>query len=291
MRTVTNSFARQEARFGLILILPCLIILSALVLYPIGYNLVLSFHKVSFTLGNTPIGLRNYATVLSDPEFWTSLGTTAVYVVCSTVGSTLVGLGVALMMNCRFPLRGLVRGLLLLPYVAPVISVVFSWQFFFDPVQGFFPYFLVDVLRVADLRFNLIGAPDTALWVAVVFNIWRSFPFMYLMILSRLQAIDTTLYEAAEMDGAGRWACFRHITMPELRFVIGALVLLRFIWNFNKFEEVFLLTDNVKVLPVFTYFKAFTGTQDLGQGAAIAVVQTMILSGVIVLYAKKVLKW
>ncbi|HUX40440.1 MAG TPA: sugar ABC transporter permease [Rectinemataceae bacterium] len=291
MRVASFSFERQEARFGVALVLPSLIVLAALVLYPIGYNIFLSFNDVSFTSGNVFVGLKNYSDLLGDVEFWNSFGTSATYVLFSTFGSTLLGLVVALMMNVKFPFRGLVRGLLLFPYVAPVISVVFSWQFFFDPVQGPFAYLAVDVLHLASKRFNLIGDPSSALWVAIVFNIWRSFPFMYLMILSRLQAIDETLYEAAEMDGADSWVRFRHIIFPELRFVIGALVLLRFIWNFNKFEEVFLLTDNVKVLPVFTYFKAFLGTQEIGQAAAIAVIQMIVLTGVILIYAKKVLKW
>jgi multiple sugar transport system permease protein len=120
---------------------------------------------------------------------------------------------------------------------------------------------------------------------------WKAFPFTYLMILSRLQTIDTTLYEAAEIDGAGAIRKFWSITLPELFFVLGSIVLLRFIWNFNKFEEVYLLTDNVKVLSVYTYFKAFTGSLDLGQGSALVVIQFSLLVGLILIYVKKVLKW
>lgn len=286
-----HSFEAEEAQFGRLLISPALIVLALLVLYPIAYNFYLSFNKVSFTTGNVFTGLENYFNILSDKEFWISLWITLVYVFCSTMGAALLGLGVATMMNKEFPLRGLVRSILLFPYVVPVISVVFAWQFFFDPVQGPFTHFMVNVLSLYKTRFNIIGQPKSALWIAILFNIWRSFPFMYLMILSRLQAIDTNLYEAADIDGAGRWAKFRYITFPELYFVLGSLMLLRIIWNFNKFEEVFLLTDNVKVLSVFTYFKAFTGTQDIGQGSSIAVIQTVILTGIILFYVKKVLKW
>ena len=140
-------------------------------------------------------------------------------------------------------------------------------------------------------RFNIIGSPATAVWVAVVFSIWKNFPFSYLMILSRLQAIDQNLYEAAEMDGATGWQKFRFITLPEVYFVMGAIVLLRMIWNFNKFEEIYLLTDNVRVLSVYTYFKAFVGTMELGQGAALAVIQFLLLIGFILFYVKRVLKW
>ena len=291
MRTVGFSIERQEARFGRMLILPSVLVIGVLIIYPILYNLILSFFSVSFVKDNVFVGLRNYTDILTDSAFWISVGTTFVYVIVSTLGAAALGVAVALLMNVNFPFRGLVRSLILLPYVAPVISVVFSWQFFFDPVQGFFTYLFVDVLSLSNERFNLIGNPSSAIWVAIVFNIWRSFPFVYLMVLSRLQAIDSTLYEAAVIDGANKAQQFRYITMPEIYFVVSAMVLLRFIWNFNKFEEVYLLADNVRVLPVYTYFKAFIGTQSIGQASAVAVIQFVILLGFILLYVKKALKW
>jgi multiple sugar transport system permease protein len=111
------------------------------------------------------------------------------------------------------------------------------------------------------------------------------------MVLSRLQAIDQNLYEAAEVDGANGWQQFKAITLPEIYFVVNALILLRVIWNFNKFDEVYLLSSNVKVFSVYTYLKAFTGTMDLGQGATLAVIQFVLLIGFILFYVKKVLKW
>ena len=149
----------------------------------------------------------------------------------------------------------------------------------------------VELLGLFEERFNLIGAPRNAIVVAILFNVWKNFPFSYLMLLSSLQAIDGSLYEAAQIDGASGWQRFRFITMPEIFFVLGALVVLRVIWNFNKFEEVFLLTDNVRVLSVFTYFKAFTGALDQGQGAALALIQFLLLVGFILFYVKRVLKW
>jgi multiple sugar transport system permease protein len=285
------SLERDEARFGWRLILPAVVIIGGLIIYPIFYNIYLSFFDVKLTGANVYLGLANYADVLSDPTFWSSVLTTFVYVIATTVGTTLVGLGVALVMNKKFPLRGFVRGLILLPYVAPVISVVFSWQFIFDPVNGIFMHMTVEMLHIFRQRFNLIGNPQTAVIVAIIFNIWKNFPFAYLMILSRLQSIDTTYYEAADIDGASSWQKFLQITLPELYFVVGAIVILRVIWNFNKFEEVYLLTDNVKVLSVYTYFKAFTGAMQQGQGASLALIQFLLLVVFILFYVKRVLKW
>jgi len=286
-----HSLLLEESRFGWKLVLPSIIILCSLIIYPIFYNIFLSFFDVKLRAKNIYIGVENYQNILTDLSFWKSILTTIIYVFSTTVGTTLVGLGVAIAMNKEFPLRGLVRGLILLPYVAPVISVVFAWQFIFDPVNGIFMHVAVEKLHLFESRFNLIGDPKTAIIVAVIFNIWKNFPFSYLMILSRLQSIDQTMYEAAEIDGATQWKKFLYITMPEIFFVLGAIVILRFIWNFNKFEEIYLLTENVKVLSVYTYFKAFTGAMDQGQGASIVVAQFLLLIGFILFYVKKVLKW
>jgi multiple sugar transport system permease protein len=288
----TNLLARREARFGRLLIAPALVVILGLILYPIIYNIYLSFFNVSLAGRNVFLGLSNYLAVLTDSEFWSSVLTTMLYVVLSTFGTTILGLIVAMVMNRTFPLRWLARSLILLPYVAPVISVVFAWQFFFDPVNGIFMHVMVEKLGWMDQRINLISEPGNALWVAILFNMWRNFPFSYLMILSRLQAIDETLYEAAEIDGASGWQKFRFITLAEIYFVVGALILLRFIWNFNKFEEVFLLTGiNVKTMPIYIYLKAFIGTMELGTASALAVVQFLILVGIILIYVKRVLKW
>ena len=285
------AIERAENRFGWKLILPAIIIIGGLIIYPIGYNVFLSFFDVTLQGERTYVGAANYRDVLTDPTFWRAVLTTFIYVIGTTVGTTLVGLGVALVMNRKFPLRGVVRGLILLPYIAPVISVVFSWQFIFDPVNGIFMHWTVEVLKIFKQRFNLIGQPQTAILVAILFNIWRNFPFTYLMILSKLQAINDTYYEAADLDGASGWQKFRHVTLPELYFVLGAIVILRMIWNFNKFEEIFLLTDNVKVLSVYTYFKAFTGAMEQGAGASLALIQFLLLLGFILFYVKRVLKW
>ena len=286
-----KKLERREAIFGWALILPAITIIGALILYPIIYNVYLSFFDVKMMGDNVFTGFNNHKNIILDRTFWNSLGTTVTYVFFTTMGTAMVGLGVALAMDKKFPLRGLVRSLILFPYVAPVISVVFAWQFIFDPVNGIFMHITYDKLHFFSERVNLIRSPDTSIWIAIIFGIWKNFPFTYLMLLARLQAIDKTLYEAADIDGCNDWKKFKYITFPEMYFLLGSLVLLRIIWNFNKFEEIYLLTENVKVLPVYTYLKAFTGIMDIGQGAAIALIQFALLVGFILFYVKKVLKW
>jgi len=286
-----RSLQQREASLGWALVLPSVVVILSLILYPIVSNVISSLFEVSLVEKDTFIGLTNYRNVISDIDFWKAVLITVAYVIVTTLGTALVGLGVALVMNKQFPLRGLIRSLILLPYVAPVFSVVYAWKFIFDPVNGIFMDLTVEKLGIFSQRFNLIGNPDTAIWVAIVFSIWKYFPFTYLMILSRLQAIDNNLYEAAEVDGASRWQQFRYITLPELYFILGSIVLLRVIWNFNKFEDIYLLTDNLKVLSIYTYFKAFVGIIDLGQGSALVILQFVLLLVFILVYLKKVLKW
>ena len=285
------SIAQRESRLGWGLVAPSIGVIGLLIIYPILYNMYLSFFEVKLAGENIFVGLANYERLLKNTAFYGSLVTTAVYLLGSITGSTVVGLLVALLMNQRFPFRNVVRAIILLPYFAPVISVVFGWQFIFDPVNGIYNHVIVDILNLTDHRYNLIGDPKSALLVVILFDTWKHFPISYLLIISKLQSINRDQYEAAAMDGCGPVGRFFHVTLPEIYFVLGTLVILRLIWNMNKFEEVFLLAPNVHTLPVFTYYTAFTGIIDQGLAASVAVVQFLALSLLIFFYVKKVLKW
>jgi multiple sugar transport system permease protein len=134
-------------------------------------------------------------------------------------------------------------------------------------------------LGVIDLPIAYLAERGLALLIVIVFEAWRYFPFAMLMILARLQAIDETLYEAAEVDGANIWAKFMYITLPELRYILGAIFLLRLMWTFNKFDDIFLLTGGgfgTKVLPVLTFEFSFR-LLDFGRGAATSMILLVIL--------------
>ena len=288
---MNSSLAQTESRLGWKLMAPSVAVIVLLIFYPILYNIYLSFFDVKLTGAKAFIGVANYKNLMTDAAFYGSLLTTTIYLAGTVIGTTVLGLLVALLMNLRFPLRNTVRTIILLPYFAPVISVVFGWQFIFDPVNGIYNHMVVDVLQLTPERHNLIGSPKTALLVVIVFDIWKHFPISYLLILAKLQSINKEQYEAAAIDGCGPIARFFYITLPELYFVLGTVVILRLIWNLNKFEDVFLLAPNVQTLPIYTYYTAFTGIIDQGLAASISVVQFLFLSLLIFFYVKKVLKW
>ena len=288
---MTITIEQRESRLGWKLIAPSIGVIGLLIIYPVIYNLYLSFFDVRLTGEKIFIGLSNYERLLKDAEFYSSVVTTIIYLFGSVAGSTLVGLFVALLMNLKFPLRNAVRAVILLPYFAPVIAVVFGWQFIFDPVNGIYNHVVVEMLGITGARHNLIGNPRTALIIVILFDIWKHFPISYLLIISKLQSINRDQYEAAAIDGCGPVRRFFHVTLPEIYFVLGTLVILRLIWNINKFEDVFLLAPNVETLPIFTYYTAFTGIIDQGFAASVSVFQFILLSLLIFFYVKKVLKW
>jgi multiple sugar transport system permease protein len=293
-----NSLRAREARLAWLLVLPTAVIVFGLVVFPALFSVWISFHDVGLHNLNDVFhahftGWENYRKVFDDFAFkfqswqnWGAAITSIIYSLSSTILTLAVGLVAALLLNRRFRARGLARAIFLFPYVAPIVSVAFVWRWILDPRPS-------GVLNDLLMRLNLIDAPmaylatrGLAIILVIIFEAWRYFPFAMLMILARLQAIDSTLYEASDVDGANPWQKFIFITIPELRYVLGAIFLLRLMWTFNKFDDIFLLTGGgfgTKVLPVLTYefsFRLF----DFGRGAATAMILLFILAIFMILY-------
>ena len=299
-----NSLEAREARLAWILILPTALIVFGLVLFPAIFSVWISFRDVG--LGNLNdvfrapfVGLENYRRVVTDFAFkfqglgsWGAAVTSVVYSFSATCLTILVGLIASLVLNRSFRGRGLVRAVFLFSYVAPIVSVAFVWRWILDPRPSGVVNDILMRLGIIELPKAYLATRGLALLIVILFEAWRYFPFAMLMILARLQAIDRTLYEAADVDGANTWHKFRHVTLPELRYVLGAVFLLRLIWTFNKFDDIFLLTGGgfgTNVLPVLTYqfsFKSF----DFGKGAANAMILLLILVVFLVIYVLTVMR-
>lgn len=294
----------QETRLAWMLISPTALIVLGIVVFPAFFSIWVSFHDVGLhnlnDVFHAPfVGWDNYQKVFDDFAFkfqgmqsWGAAVTSIVYSFAGTILTLTVGLIAALLLNRPFRGRGLTRAIFLFPYVAPVVSIAFVWRWILDPRPS-------GVLNDILMRLNIIELPKAylatrglALLIVILFEAWRYFPFAMLMILARLQAIDSTLYEAADVDGANVFHKFWYITLPELRYVIGAIFLLRLMWTFNKFDDIFLLTGGgfgTKVLPVLTYefsFRLF----DFGRGAATAMILLVILVIFIAFYIAIVMR-
>jgi multiple sugar transport system permease protein len=299
-----KSMQAQEARLAWMLISPTALIVLGIVIFPAFFSIWVSFHDVGLhnlnDVFHAPfVGWENYQRVFDDFAFkfqgmqsWGAAVTSIVYSFAGTTLTLIVGLVAALLLNRPFRGRGLTRALFLFPYVAPVVSIAFVWRWLLDPRPSGVLNDILMRLNIIDLPMAYLSQRGLALLIVIIFEAWRYFPFAMLMILARLQAIDSTLYEAAEVDGANALQKFWNITIPELRYVIGAIFLLRLMWTFNKFDDIFLLTGGgfgTKVLPVLTYefsFRLF----DFGRGAATAMILLAILVIFITIYITVVMR-
>jgi multiple sugar transport system permease protein len=281
--------ARQrENRAGLAYLSPTLVVVLVVVVLPILWTVMLAFQRIRLiNLRRAGVfgeyTLANLETVLTSPGFWSSLWTTLVYTVGSTAGSILLGLVAALALRGRFRGRTLVRASVLLPYVAPVVAVAFVWNVLLSPQFGLVNDWGVRFLDW-DRPIAFLSQSEYALFTVIAFETWRYFPFAFLFLLARLQAVPADLEEAARVDGAAPTQIFRHILLPQLGAVIALLSVLRFIMTFNKFDDVYLLTgggSGTEVVSVRVY-EFLTARFDIGAAAAQALV---LAAGLVVLLA------
>ncbi len=224
-------------------------------------------------LTNATFTPENFAQVFDGVEFLSVLWVTLFYTFFGTIGAIVLGLFAAMLLDRQFRGQGLLRGLFLFPYVAPIIAVAFTWIILFDPFSGSVNALLVQ-MGVVDSTINFFGQRPFALIMVTVFAMWGYFPLCFLFILARMQSIPEDMYEAAEMDGASPFQMFWYLSIPQLLGILSVLFLLRFIWTFNKFDDIFLLTGGsagTRTLTVNVYEQAFA-VSNIGAGAAVAVV-------------------
>lgn len=250
-------------------------------------------------LTNSVLSLENYRKIFSASEFWTVLRVSLYYTLFGTLGALLFGLFAAQLLSSKFPGRGILRGFFLFPYVAPVIAVAFAWVLLLDAGPGGTLNAILMKIGATDGPVNFLGQRSTpisvfgftlkfpvALTTVISFEVWRYFPLSFLFILARMQAMSSETYEAAEMDGATPLQQFWYISLPQLAGILAVLFLLRFIWTFNKFDDIFLLTGGgagTRTLTVDVYEQAFA-VSNLGAGAAVAVVVFVVLLGSALLF-------
>ena len=279
MRSRTSG-ARTARRLrtrglGLALSLPALVYIVVFLLVPLVYNLWISLsdaNGANLISGNFSLrGLTNYRAVLADPEFWNGVTLSAVFTVACLVLQFVIGYVLALFFRRPFPGNGVIRALLLVGWILPpvVTGTVFKW--IFDSDYGVLNHFLV-LLGVVDAPVHWLTGPASAMVAVVTANLWVGIPFNMLLLLSGLHTIDDSLYEAASVDGAGRWRQFVSITSPLMRPVIVSVLLLGVINTYKVFDLIYTMTKGGPVsatttLPVYTYAETFK-VFDFGNGAA-----------------------
>jgi multiple sugar transport system permease protein len=278
----------RDAVVGLLLFLPAALVIFGFIFFPVGYSAWLSLtNKHAIRPDYDFVGLENYIELAADPDFWWAVWRGTVFSVGSIGLQVLLGLAVALLLNQSFRGRGLVRGLALFPYMLPTIVVILIWKWLLSASYGPVNYALQALGLIAT---PVVWLGERWLMASTIFvAVWQFFPFVVISLLARLQTIDLQLYEAAAIDGAGAWRRFCHVTLPELRFVLFVVVLLRTFFMFTKFDLPWLmatgggLQELVQNLPVLAFRKTFRFFQ-AGEGAAISVSLFLLLILLTVVY-------
>ena len=286
----TLTLRQQENRAGLAFLSPTLVVVLVVVILPILWTVMLAFQRIRL-INVRRAGifgrytLANLEVVLTSPGFWSSLWTTLLYTVGATFFSILFGLIAALALRAAFRGRTLVRASVLLPYVAPVVAATFVWGVMLNPQFG-----IVNEVGTGLLGWNepvaFLSERPTALLTVIVFEMWRSFPFAFLFLTARLQAAPAVLEEAARVDGATPTQVFRHIVLPQLMPTIAVLALLRFIWTFNNFDDIYLLTGGGAGTEVISVrvFDYLVSRGDIGAASAQALVLATVLMVLVTVY-------
>lgn len=297
-----SEMARQEDRAGRALVTPTFLVVTVVVLVPFVATLLFAFQDLriidipAMSLRDIDLTWDNFAAVIASAGFWTAMRTTVIYAVLTTIGSIGTGLVVALALRQPFRGRGIVRGLVLVPFVLPVVAAVMVWRTLLNTQYGFVNAFGQEFLGwSAPISFLATASHDVAgvsvpvtLLVVIAFEIWKSFPLAYLFIMARLLATQRDVEEAALIDGATPWQRFRHVIAPQLYGVIALLSVLRFIWSFQNFNDIYLLTGGAggtQVVAVRVYEELATRA-NIGTASALGLIMTLVLAGFLIVYVR-----
>ena len=297
---MTRGNRLSEGRFALLLVLPALLGIFAVVLFPLLYSLWLSFTDVNVLRTSGPVieffgvrvplfrwvGFQNYVRIFDDPLYWSSLWRTLYFVAAFVLEATLVGFGMALVLNERFAGRPLMRSLLLIPWSLSRVVVGLLWIGILDFEFGAFNGLLYN-LHLVDGSIAFFKDGFSALNVLVSVYAWNQAPFAALLLLAGMQSIPADLYSAAEVDGAGYWQRFRHLTLPALRPILFLVLVLATVNGFLMLDLIYVLTmggpghDTTTVSwlgfqTAFTFFKFGPGTAILYTLTALCLLLTLV---------------
>jgi multiple sugar transport system permease protein len=268
-----------------------IVFLLAFVLYPVLYNVWLSFTNASLIKKTSSfVGIDNYIKIFSNKLFLKYFWNTIRWTFFSVLGQLVLGLAIALLI--ARPMKGgtALRSFLLIPYVVPAVTLALVSKWIMNSDYGIVSYWLQQA-GLVEARQSLLAMQGPAMWVVVILNVWRSYPFPMLIYWAALKSIDKQIYEAATVDGAGKWKTFLHITLPQLKNTTIVLAVLRIIWTATYYDLIFMVTGggpsgSTTHLPILIYQASF-GSYQIGYAAAIAMILGVLMFACIIFYVVK----
>jgi multiple sugar transport system permease protein len=264
-------------------VLPAIVVMLIVIAYPIYYTVELSFFNTPPSLqlrDKNFVGLDNYTLILSSEVFWQVTLNTFIWTIVSTASAYVLGLGCALALHRDFPGRGILRAILIIPWVISAVAASYIWKWIYHSNFGVIGAVLVE-LGLASRPPNFIDSVNTVLPSLIVVNIWREFPFAMIMLAAGLQTVPDQLLRAARVDGASAWQRFWHVTFPHIRGVSVATILLLAVANFNSFIVPWIMTGggpaNASHIWITHIYEIAFGRQRWGIAAAYSVLLFLIL--------------
>ncbi|WP_067187992.1 carbohydrate ABC transporter permease [Micrococcus lylae] len=275
-RRVRSARAKSEARLGMMLAAPAFLIMLFVVLYPIVqavWDSLFSF-RLTAPADKEFVGLKNYGTILTDPVFWSDLGVTLLITVVTVAVELVLGFLLALVMHHAIKsTKGLVRTMILVPYGIITVVSAFAWFYMFSIDSGYMNSWL-SWLPGVDANLNWFAQGSTALFVIMLSEIWKTTPFISLLLLSGLAQVPGDLTEAAAVDGATRWQRLTRVILPNMKAAIMVAVLFRAMDAFRIFDAIFIMTNGAygtEALSLLAY-RTSIGRLEIGLGSAVSVI-------------------
>ena len=265
-------------------VLPAVIALSLVTVYPVLSVLSMSLYRKLLLFDISEFtGLDNYRFLLSDDRFWNAFGNTAYFTALSVSLELLLGLGIALLLNRTFRLKGVMTALVLVPWAIPTAVSARMWEWMYNTDFGILNHLL-------GLKINWLGSPFWAMNAAVVMDVWKTTPFAAILLLAGLKMIPQDLYQAARIDGAGAWSIFRRITLPLLMPVFLVVLIFRTMDAFRVFDAVYVLTgggpaNSTETLSIYAY-KVLFQTLQFGYGSTLAIAVFLCVGAISLLYLR-----
>ena len=281
---------RANERLGWLLILPTVLVVLGIAIYPLfeSFRLSLTNYRSSRPDRWRYVGFENYRDLLSDTIFHTALQNTVVFTLTSVAAETILGMIVALTIHSAFRGRGLVRTSMLVPWAIPTVVSSILWSWMLHDNYGIVNKTLTGMGFDRFNQFSWVGDPGTALLSIVAVDVWKTTPFMALLLLAGLQVISEDVYEASRVDGASKWQQFWQITLPLLRPALLVALVFRTLAAFRVFDIIFVMNSyNTSTISVSVYaHRELMNNQRIGYGSAIAVVIFFCIALLVVLYTR-----
>lgn len=280
--------ARREERLAYLFLIPSLLVVIGVAFYPLFNTVYVTFFDAR--LGSSRaweyVGLENYTRLLASEQWWEAVWNTVKFSVASVFLELVLGLGIALVVNSKFPGRGLMRTAMLVPWAIPTAISSQMWKWMYHDVFGVLNDFFTRIVPILPTKIAWIANADTAIWALVAVDVWKTTPFMALLLLAGLQLIPGDIYEASSVDGANGWRQFWNITLPNLRAAIVVALIFRTLDALRVFDLVWIMTSgafNTETMATMNQ-RNLIQFQQLGYGSTISVAIFVVIALFVVLY-------